>query len=420
MDLVFVALESDTLACRSLELLSGYGRTLRVTGRNDTIEPHSIALFSVEQATRNKFLRLSAHRMPEEEIRVPEWAAHLPFTVAINTRNCESDRFNGLSVALRTMAEEYKSWGPWMRSPEAPWRPNWKGGKKHGGFDAWRAKAKAAAGDAACIERLRHRLSPIFVPRGVEEIRTLIVTGCALFNQPHTDVISVLPRSKVRTVVRTLEHIVAESGVSDVRFVVPRGDLLREEFRDHFHPFIFMSIEDAEKRSGKKFGAFSRILGKAHAHARSDVEISSALDLSAEALIREIVRPLSEKTGVAIAGVSWTDYIGPYIERGHALAEKYRAFAEAIYRERVRTRPSYASLHAIDPERGLRRTISNNAFYIAEAMFLKENPTVAIVNCEFADTFWKGLEQVLTDDVWGEFRPFIGMVPESARQPWGY
>jgi hypothetical protein len=419
MKTVFTAHASDEMACHALKELSNKGHRTQVINDGGEVSLCSIAIFSVEREVRNKFLRLSTHRMTEEGVEVPQWAATLPFVVAMSASMGRADR-RGLRVALDNMADIYGAWGPWMQKPEAPWNPAWKDGEKHRAFGAWRLKAQGAVCGVSCAERLAHRLRPIFEPRRTDEIKRLVVTGCALFNQPHTDVVAMIPKEKSKAALGALEAVVLDAGVNDVRFVVPREDLLRTETRDHFHPFMYMSIEDVARHLGRNVPESTRIRGRLHAHARNDEEIADALRASADALMHEIVQPLRVRTGIPIVDTTWSGYVGPYLERAYALAQKHRAFAEDIYLERVRTRPSYASLHKIDPERGLWRTISNNAFYIAEAMFLKDNPDTAVVNCEFADTFWRGLEQMLGQEVWGDFRPFIGMVGEGARQPWGY
>jgi hypothetical protein len=183
---------------------------------------------------------------------------------------------------------------------------------------------------------------------------------------------------------------------------------------------MFMGLKEVEQQVKYQLGTGARLFGKAHAHARTDAEVRAALDQSGEMVRRDIIGAVETNLDASIKACSWTDYIGPYIDAAHAVAQRHRDVAERIYTERVRTRPSYASLHAIDPGRGLRRTIANNVFYIAEAMYLRDNPDTAVVNFEYADTFWKGLEDILAKEVWGEWRPFVGMVRQDARQPWGY
>jgi len=223
---------------------------------------------------------------------------------------------------------------------------------------------------------------------------------------------------KKRQVVMGLGDIVHDAAAQEVRFVVPRSDLLRRELRDHFHPVMFEDVSRIDSIKGSIESL--RIFGKEHAHARSDDEIGMSLNRSGDVIEREIVQPISKSTGKQLVPTTWSDYIGPFLADAERVALRYVDVAEKIYLERVSTRPSYASLHEWDPARGLKRTISNNIFYIAEAMYLKEHPEVAVVNCEFADTFWKGLEPVLEKEVWGSFRPLIGMVPVPLRQPWSY
>ncbi len=418
MRLFFTAHAHDSVALRALKLLGGDGHDISVLQPGAMATKSSIALFSVEQEVRNRFLRLSPYRMAQEGVAVPPWASETPFVVAISS--VSAVRYpDGFRSALRDMAKVYGTWEPWMKRPVAPWNPAWHT-SAHDGFAQWIGRARDAFPNESCAKRLGYRLAPIFPVKEEREIRKLVVTGCALFNKPHTDVVDTMSPEKRLEVVRGLESIVSDSGVNDVRFVVPRSDLLRSEFREHFHPFIFMDVADVSAHLGSGLVGTARLLGASHFHARSDAEVALALNRSGDALVRDVVVPLAESTGVPIVPVSWSDYIGKYVVDAMGIVSKHRAVAEEIYLERVRTRPSYASLHSLDPERGLKRTLSNNVFYVAEAMFLRDNPDVAVVNCEFADTFWKGLEDVLSREVWGDFRPYIGMVPEPVRQPWGY
>jgi hypothetical protein len=418
MRLSFIAHAHDEIALRALKLLGGDGHDISVLQPGAMALKSSIALFSVEQEVRNRFLRLSPYRMAQEGVVVPQWASETPFVVAISSVSARLYP-GGFRSALRDMAKVYGVWEPWMKRPVAPWNPGWHT-SAHDGFAEWIGRARNALPNVSCTKRLGYRLEPIFPIKEEREIRTLVVTGCALFNKPHTDVVDTMNPGKRLEVVQGLESIVHDSGVSDVRFVVPRSDLLRPEFREHFHPFIFMDVADVSAHLGSSLTGSARLLGRSHFHARSDAEVALALDRSGDALVHNVIAPLAANTGVPIVPVSWSDYIGKYIADAMKVVSTHRAVAEEIYLERVRTRPSYASLHVLDPERGLKRTLSNNVFYVAEAMFLRDNPDVAVVNCEFADTFWKGLEEVLSREVWGDFRPYIGMVPEPMRQPWGY
>jgi hypothetical protein len=414
----FAALEYDDVALAALRFLGNQGCGTKVLTPEECLPAKAVGLFGTSTELRNKFLRMSKHRFAQEGIDPPAtWSTH-PFLVAIHdSARIEFPRYR---YALRQLADMYRSWGPWMLSPDAPWDPRWKDGEPHPDFSSWRDCALASLSSVTASEKLQHRLQPIFPVGDSQEVSELVVTGCALFNKPHTDVIAKIPAGKCALVQETLAAVIAESEVRNVRFVVPRGDLMSPILREHFHLFMFMSLEEAGKHAGQKFAVYNRILGEAHVHARSDSEIVEALEASALAVKRDLIGPLSVSSGVPVQGVSWTDYVGTYFDEAYAIALRHASVAESIYLERVRTRPSYASLHKIDPAAGLRRTIANNVFYIAEALYLRDNPGTAIVNCEFADTFWKGLEGVLEAEVWGSWRPFIGMVPKAARQPWGY
>lgn len=417
MRLHFVGSREDHVSVTALRGLQELGCTTSVVDSGASVESNAIAVFGVEKLPKDRYLRLAKHRMEQEGITIPAWARDTPFCVAVSA-SALAQYPHGLKVALSHMAQNYADWGPWMRTPDAPWFPRWKG-SPHESFAAWKSEAVQAVSSVPCAEKLVHRLSPIFKPTSVDGIKRLVVTGYALFNKPHTDVADLILPDKKRSVVAGLGDIVHDAGVEDIRFIVPRADLLRAELRDHFHPFMFVGVSEV---AGFVKGSIEslRIFGKEHAHARTDAEIAASLDRSAGVIEREIVDSVSESTGKALVPTTWSEYIGPFLPDAQRLAEKHIDVAHKIYRERVHTRPSYASLHEWNPERGLKRTLSNNTFYIAEAMYLKENPDVAVVNCEFADTFWKGLEPVLEREVWGDFRPLIGMVPMALRQPWSY
>jgi hypothetical protein len=354
--------------------------------------------------------------MSQEGIEVPSWASSSPFVVAVS-----DDILNGrrrtFQRSLSDMAQGYESWRPWMRQPDAPWKPCWHRGACHNEFDAWHASAREVIGTASVFERLSYHLDTVFRVEPNMMIDRILITGCALFNKPHTDVVGSIPAGKQHHVVDILSSIIHDANVEDVGSIVPGPDLLEPRLRSHFHPFMFESVDRVEQHLGSQLGKDSRLLG--HVHARSDDEVALALESSA-ACMMDIVRMISETSGIPVRTCSWTECVGPYLDRAHALALVHTAEAQEIYTERVRTRPSYASLHAFDPARGMERTIANNILYAAEAMYLKDHPTTAIVNCEFADTFWRGLEDLFAVEVWGTWRPFIGMVAQKARQPWGY
>lgn len=416
MKLHFVADAEDQDAQRVAAILVQNGYHVSNRGE-DTPVPHMIGLFGSEGPRFKGFLRLARHRMAQEEISTPPWASRMPFLVAINKHKhvCGSRRFK---YAVLDMAKMYETWGPWMQTPQAPWVPCWKNDEPHENFASWRMSVSEALGNISAQARLVHRISPIFSNDELH-VKQLVVTGCALFNRPHTDVVQTLPLGKRKVVVNNLTTIIRDSGIEDVRFVVPGADILQIA-RDQFHPFMFMSIDEVERHVGYPIGHAGRILGADHCHVRSDAEVAQVLEVSAQALIREIVDPLSVSLKFTINPISWSEYVGEYIARARTIVEAHRVDAEDIYLERVKTRPSYGSLHAIDPDRGLRRTLANNIFYIAEALYLHEHRETAVINCEFADTFWRGLEEVLATEIWGTWRPFIGMVPETARQPWSY
>ena len=417
--MLFVAHHTDRAAREALLILRDMGYATADVEEMETIPPSAIGLFGSSAKFRNKHLRLSSHCMEEEGFKAPAWGSGLVFLVAVNEVELGGKyRKANFRNALKVMADYYASWHPFMKKPDAPWIHCWSRGTPHQAFRDWHARARKAAGDVTVCERLSYYLNPVFTVKGDHEIDRLLVTGCALFNKPHTDVVSTIPTEKRDAVVRVLASILRDSSVSEADFIVPGPDLLDSRLRLHFHPFMFESIAAVEGHLGFALDTQARLFG--HMHARSDEEIAQALEASAECIRSDVVGPISAASGVTVQACSWTERTGPYLERAHDIARKHSDVAARIYVERVETRPSYASLHAIDPVRGLERTIANNVLYIAEALYLKDHPTTGIVNCEFADTFWKGLEDILAAEVWGDWRPYIGMAASEARQPWSY
>lgn len=416
MDLVFTASERDATAQRALMILRRLGHQTATFDTEGVPNRTHIALFGSDAQFRNSFLRLATHRMRSEGFALPEWASNMPFVVAVNSASQTSSR--EFSQALKNLATQFAAWEPWMRHTDAPWEPRWHEGQ-HEAFPSWRASATETLPTRSIYARLSTRLSPVFKTGNNLDIGRVLITGCALFNAPHTDVVAEIPERTRSRIVQGLGTLVAEIGCP-VDFIVPGPELLDGRLRDHFHPFVFMAVPDVEKQLSTQLGSRARLFGHAHWHERSDAEIAAALSASREGLVRGVVEPLAHNAAQPVIAKAWFDIIGPYLEMATRLAETHRTLAERIYLKRVETRPSYKSLHDMDPTRGLRRTLANNVFYFAEALFLRDNPDVAIVNCEHEDTFWVGLEDALHNDVWGTWRPFIGMVPKHLRQPWGY
>lgn len=414
MDTVLVAHADDAIARTALDLVS-FNRVLIDT---ETPSPRHLALFGVESLRKGGFLRVARHRMPDESIAIPAWAAEMPFVVAVNAQRLSDG--SGFRQALAQVIDEYRQWAPWMKEPFAPWMPYWHSGNPHKNFAAWQTRANEVIGMPTMRDVLEQRLQPVFAVRSETPVTRLVITGCALFNQPHTDVTDFIPGLKKKRVVEVLGNLIGECQKPLVDFIVPRGDLLQSGLRAHFHPFMFMSLAEAGAHVPEAGRLSARLFGLEHAHRRSDEEIARALERSGDAIVNLIARPLEETSRAAVRPRTWHEYVGAYFPAARALAEECRDVAEAIYMKRVATRPSYASFHKIDPQRGLERTVANNIFYIAEAMYLRDNPDVGVVNCEFEDAFWKGLEPLLEREVWGSFRPLIGMAPRDVRQPWGY
>lgn len=418
MEPIFTAQKDDAAAQRACMILRQLGYTTRALEEEGSADRSHIGLFGSSAGFRNSYVRMARHRFHIEGIEVPVWARDLPFLVAIN-----AEAPDAISVSYRqsikNMAEAFARWETWMRDSDAPWDPDWHREEVHPDFPAWRTSAERAAPAVPVRSRLSRRTTPVFEPTPDVSIERIVITGCALFNKPHTDVLDTIPEHKQRTVVGALGNLLSELGC-ETDFIVPGPELLDHRLRDHFHPFMFMSVAEVGRQIGSNLYASARLLGDGHRHARTDTEIAAALSRSRAALEREIVMPLAARAGQCVHARAWQDIIGPYLDTAHRLAHDNARVAERIYAKRVETRPSYQTVHQMDPARGLLRTVANNVFYIAEAMYLYEHPEVAVVNCEHEDTFWRGLEDLLAEKVWGSWRPFIGMVPKPVRQPWGY
>lgn len=416
MEPCFTAATDDATAQRALAILHTLGYKTRTFCEPELPRATEIGLFGSTRKFRNSFLRLATHRMRMEGFDLPHWSSHMPFVVAVNAEATSmSVRFRH---ALKNLATQFAGWEPWMRDTEAPWNPQWHAGV-HEAFPSWRERATQALPPSDVRARLAARSAPVFETSSTHPIERVLITGCALFNAPHTDVVAEIPCRMKKRVTAGLRTLLAEIDCP-ADFIVPGPELLDERLRDHFHPFMFMAVSDVEKQLSTQLTTSARLFGRSHWHARSDAEIAQALSASRDGLIRDVVEPLAHSSEHSVDARAWIDIIDPYLDMASRLAHDNRAVAERIYAKRVETRPSYKSLHDMDPARGLQRTIANNVFYIAEALYLSEHPEVAIINCEHEATFWLGLEEVLRKEIWGDWRPMIGMVPKPLRQPWGY
>jgi hypothetical protein len=416
MEPIFTASADDVVAQRALAVLHQLGQKTYTFCAPQGPERTHIALFGSDAPFRNSFLRLATHRMRSEGFQLPEWASEMPFVVAVNAKiHWVSTDFR---QALKNLAVQFASWEPWMRHTDAPWDPRWHQGV-HDAFPDWRERAIETVPTPSVRSRLETRLAPVFRTTSTHAIERVLITGCALFNAPHTDVVAELPERTRNRVVQGLGTLLSEIDCP-TDFIVPGPELLDAHLREHFHPFIFMAVPEVEKQLGTQLTGRARLFGRSQWHARSDDEIAQALTASREGLVRDVVQPLAERSGRPVIARAWIDIIEPYLDMAYRLAGEYDYLAERIYQKRVQSRPSYKSLHDMDPARGLRRTLANNVFYIAEALYLSEHPEVAIINCEHEDTFWLGLEEALSKSIWGDWRPLIGMVPKPLRQPWGY
>jgi hypothetical protein len=362
-----------------------------------------------------RFLHVAPHKFSERNIEPPTWAQSTVFLVALRP-NPSSKSVRDFKEAVLQVAATYTMWNPWAE-PVAPWNPSWPQGTAEA-FVVWHDRAKDVVSKPSLEKRIASHLCPIFPPTTVHEHSTLVVIGCAAFNRPHTDVVGTLVAEKMQFVVEELRRLVSAGEFTHVEIIIPDGRIISNHIgRMHLHPFIFLPVSKTEELLGMRHTELTRLWGRVHA--RSDIEIAEAFDESAKAMQRQLIEPLAKLVSVPVYGVSWFSLIEPYLQEAITLVEKHAQLLEAIYLERVRTRPSYATLHAIDPQAGLRRTFGNAVLYIAEAMHLRDHPDCVVANCEVHDTYWKGLAPIVLP-LWGKRVPYIGMVGEKFRQPWGY
>lgn len=418
MKTFFVARSDDRLGVLAIQQLMSVGIEARVLNESEEAAPTDIAVFTApgDAVFRRRYLSISPHKFAKRGILVPDWAHMTPFRVAIRGDG-QAMRISNFTEALHQVALSYASWNPWI-NPVAPWNPDWKHGQIPETFTAWRAQAQQLVPPPAIEERLKKFLTPVFAPSPTVGPQTLMVIGCAAFNRPHTDVVETLLPSKMNSVLRNLEELVMAGGFTKVQVVIPEADMLDHEIaRAHLHPFIFMAVPDVEHMLGKPFTETTRLWDRTHQ--RTAAEIAEAFTASAEAMKRQLVEPLASAVNVSVEAVSWVETIHPYLEEAARIVEGNMELLQGIYLERVNTRPSYALLHSIDPAAGLARTVGNAALYVAEAMYLRDNSNHLIANYEANDVYWLGLEPVVRT-LWGDRTPYIGMVHEAYRQPWGY
>ena len=415
MQVRFVTTHDDTFARARIP----FGRPVTVLQPGQVAEPTDIALFTVAPEAgvqRRQCLFMAPHRFGERGIAIPDWALATPFQVAIHPSAYER-RVRNFVEALHQMAETYEAWDP-HTPPSAPWNPRWHLGEVPASFAAWQERARQIVRPLSVEMKLRRHLTPVFEPSETLSAPTLLVIGCAAFNKPHTDVVDRLREDKLQAVVAELAMLINSGCVAHVQVVLAEGNIMQHEvLRMHLHPFMFMSVAEAIRQSGTPFSGPTRLRGRTHQ--RSHSEIAEAFDASAAAMVRQLVEPLRAKVSVSVTTVSWLAMLEPYLDEASVIIQEHQSLLETIYAERVRTRPSYATLHALDPAAGLNRTMGNAVLYVAEAMHLRDHPEHVVANCEVLDTYWRGLAPVL-QPLWRDRTPYIGMIGEKFRQPWGY
>ena len=415
----FVTSQGDALAAAAMRGLP-FARRVTQLPIGQCAAPGTIAVFTAElkegQRKKRRLLFMCPHKFDHRGIEVPRWAKTTPLQVAIHPEAYSRDRRMGLADALKQVEKTYTTWNPWVEA--APWNPKWTHGDAPLEFLTWQERAQELIPPPTMEYRVAKHLTPVFRASPLPESPTLMVIGCAAFNRPHTDVVDQLLPQKMQAVVSGLIALVKNNSFKKIQVVVARSDILAHQIlRDHLHPFIFTSVADAEAMLGKSFTETTRLWGREHR--RSDAEIGQAFDESASAMRRQLVEPLSAKVPIPVEEISWVDMLLPYLSEASALTMQHQSLLEDIYLERVKTRLSYATLHAVDPRAGLKRTMGNAVLYVAEAMYLRDNPDCVVGNCEVLDTYWKGLTPILMP-IWNERVPYIGMMQEQYRQPWGY
>lgn len=419
MHIRFVTTHDDQFALARVP----FGYPVTVLQRGESAAPTDIAIFTISPAAgilRKQCLFMAPHRFGVRGIAVPAWALSTPFQVAIHPGAYARVRSNFVE-ALRQMAETYEAWNPHV-PPPAPWNPLWHMGSVPAEFTTWQEEARQVISPPPLETTLRRHLTPVFEPSELPSTPRLLVMGCAAFNAPHTDVTDALLEHKMLAVVNELAKLAHGNVFYKVQVVLAPGSLIHYDwFRRHLHSFIFASIDEVEAQLHTHLFGTTRLFGRFHA--RSLEEIAESFDASASALVRQLADPLRARLSVPVETVSWLDILEPYIPAAQVLVEQHEALLRDLYAERVRIRSkrdsSYAKVHAMDPATGFDRTVGNAVLYLAEAMYLRDHPDCVVANCEPLDIDWKGLQPLLSK-LWSERVPFVGMIGEAYRQPWGY
>lgn len=416
MHVHFAAGANDELAMVAGKILKNRGHPVQVLQDGSRMSPVAIALFSSEGRFPNRFLRVSAYNPEAQKLSVPNWVHDSPFLVALKPTSPWKKRYTDFDRALAQVAETYGKWHP-SQSKDAPWNPVWHRGRPRE-FASWRTRTREVVPVVSGDEWMEPHLTPIFCPSaGRREV--LVVSSCAVFNVQHTDVVETLSSGKTGVIVETLANFINGGKFSKVKFQLPGADTMdHAPLRSHLHPFMDESLEVAEGVLGKKLPSDVRLWGRRHK--RSWVEIAQALKASQRSLEKQVLEPLQKRVSIPVCSVTWAEELGDYLPQAYALAKKHIELLRSMYNSWIITGPAASTLHRFNPTRGLERTVGNVTMYFAEALFLQDHRNHMVANCEQADVYWRALEPVIAEEVWGDYRPLIGMVDPRARQPWGY
>lgn len=418
MQVQFAAHADDSVAMEAVHLLRQKGIPVQVLMSGGTTTPTAIALFSTPSNIHfpSRFLRVAAHRLRKEDIAVPAWAMVTPFRVALNPRAPIAKYPRDFWEALQQVIQGYDDWHPSQRV-DAPWHVMWQH-TKPASFNTWRAQAAEVVPLVSGDEWMAPHLIPIFKADNAPR-RVLIISSCCVFNYWHTDVVDSLEPTKAAAIVGALAPLIEDGQFDEVKVMLPGGDTLRHPvLRAHLHPFIYESMDVAERVLGTSIPDSMRLWGRRHK--RSADEIAEALEASRAAVDRDVVDPLRARVSIPISSVTWAGLLGDYIDEAHAHARKHAAFVRHMYESWIITGLAASTLHKFDPQRGFERAMANATMYLAQAKHLQDNPDHMVANCEQGEVYWRALEPVIATEVWGTFRPLIGMIDPRARPPWGY
>jgi hypothetical protein len=430
--LLFCAHEGDICAGQALSILERAGYDVRLLSDGQTAPPSAVAVFSLARGVvmPGVHLRLAAYYLEEE---APQWARNTPFLVGVKDMNLGDPKTRRRPEAILDMARRYEAWLPGVQSTgRTPWWPN----PNDTGpmrlqyprlFEVWAKKAREAV-ETTLADILTGNLETVFggtqaIHRAQEHGKPrLLITFCAVFNKPHTDIAERIESAKAAAVRSSLIRLLDDVApwISEAIFIIPGRDFIDEPLRQTLHPFFWPSLEELERALGQRLRG--RLWGKNGR--RSDQEVAAALDYGYDLFLREIALPVKNSTQVKVSFTTWTEFFGQdLINQAWEIAKAHREVAERIYRGRVQTREWYRTVARVDKmagsQSGLARTIANNAAYLVSALHSANHPGDLEIDFEVDRQFWDELSHVLSEN-WGDNEPYIGIAPASCRQPWAY